>query len=812
VIRFSGLIAPTEVPTGDGRMFASGKMTHRPLPIPMMARFGSGGHDGAVPVGVINRIYQGPGGYWCEGEFLDPTIVPEVTKAIYMLSKKAMGPSVDLDRDFTVESVPHPTRPDKKAGKFNEYNVIGVTLVPMPAFHQVHMSVDSPTEQALLASAGVDTSEWETFDVNAGSWRNWPIAPREYKFDADDAVKRIAYWAGIGSKEPSLDQYASTFLWRNGNQAGDTMAQDSFRLPIADIINGEPHLIYHAVYSAAALLSGAHGGVPNIPDADKPHLIRTINEIYSNLASVFNDKRLKSPFLVGVRPEEMAIGAEEEALDSSDCGCENVQNEMSSFQGSDPQNGTVATMPQTITINAGDQTYTVAGADGPVQITFNHPMMGGGPMGGPMMMGPIPVDVLRSMKEEEEPYGDDGCHFDSDGFCMTHFAEMEKKPYGDVLYADPGYQSDGKHRYPIDRPAHVRAAWAYINMPKNARKYTGHQLDMIKERIREAAKKYGIEISQVDTNYEDRVRDDDMMVSLGAQSEKAATLLAGAAPLAPPAAWFATPNLDGPTKLTIGEDGRVFGHLATWRVCHVGVGNACVLAPKSRMNYGLFRVGTLVCDDGTQVPVGKITLGTGHANAQWGVMPSREHYDNTGWAAAVVNVGEDRHGIWVSGALTSTMTPERVAEFRAAALSGDWREVNGNLELIAALAVNNPGFPIYRESGGRAFSLMAVGVIGSDEEISGEFSMDETDGTEDATVVEQTEDSPSPSPELAARLEALDQDWEQHQRAKRFAQLASLDADREKVDAPSARSRFRFDQQYEGEWTRVNESDGDDEE
>jgi hypothetical protein len=282
----------------------------------------------------------------------------------------------------------------------------------------------------------------------------------------------------------------------------------------------------------------------------------------------------------------------------------------------------------------------------------------------------------------------------------------KKEPYGDVKYADPGYR-DGVKRYPIDTEEHCRAAWAYINMPKNAAKYSPEELKNIKARIIKAGKEYGVEF-----------QDDSSQMGAAAVSveDDAATLLASVAPLAPPAAWFQNPNLKAPTPLTIDDDGHIFGHLAQWKVCHVGVGNKCVMAPKTRTNYQLFRVGTVRTDDGSTVPIGKITLGTGHASDRWGIMPSREHYDNTGWAAAVVNVGEDKHGIWVSGSLTTTMTPERIAELRASSLSGDWREVNYNLELIAALAVNSPGFPIYREQGGHAFSLMAVGVIGQDEE------------------------------------------------------------------------------------------------
>jgi phage head maturation protease len=69
------------------------------------------------------------------------------------------------------------------------------------------------------------------------------------------------------------------------------------------------------------------------------------------------------------------------------------------------------------------------------------------------------------------------------------------KPYGDVTYADPGYQKDGKKRYPIDTAEHVRAAWSYINQADNAAQYTAEQLAAIKGRIRAAAKRLGVEIA-----------------------------------------------------------------------------------------------------------------------------------------------------------------------------------------------------------------------------------------------------------------------------------------------------------------------------
>ena len=56
-------------------------------------------------------------------------------------------------------------------------------------------------------------------------------------------------------------------------------------------------------------------------------------------------------------------------------------------------------------------------------------------------------------------------------------------PFGADEYADPGYQSDGKKRYPIDTERHIRAAWNFIHRPNNARRYTAVQLDDIKAKI-----------------------------------------------------------------------------------------------------------------------------------------------------------------------------------------------------------------------------------------------------------------------------------------------------------------------------------------
>lgn len=66
-------------------------------------------------------------------------------------------------------------------------------------------------------------------------------------------------------------------------------------------------------------------------------------------------------------------------------------------------------------------------------------------------------------------------------------------PYGDVAYADPGFR--GKPRYPIDTRAHVRAAWAYIHVKRNAAKYSPAQLRRVVRAIAAAAPRFGVSLS-----------------------------------------------------------------------------------------------------------------------------------------------------------------------------------------------------------------------------------------------------------------------------------------------------------------------------
>jgi len=183
----------------------------------------------------------------------------------------------------------------------------------------------------------------------------------------------------------------------------------------------------------------------------------------------------------------------------------------------------------------------------------------------------------------------------------------------------------------------------------------------------------------------------------------------------PPAAWFSDPDLPFYCGIVVTDQGRLYGHAAPWGACHIGFDGECVTVPREN-EHSHYMTGETVCDDGSRVAVGQITVGTGHAPLHFGAQPAADHYDNTGTAVADVAVGNDKHGIWVAGAIRPNADPLSVYELRASGrVSGDWRRIGGQLRMVGLLGVNVAGFLEEAKmrtlvSSGRPQSLVAAGV------------------------------------------------------------------------------------------------------
>lgn len=198
-------------------------------------------------------------------------------------------------------------------------------------------------------------------------------------------------------------------------------------------------------------------------------------------------------------------------------------------------------------------------------------------------------------------------------------------------------------------------------------------------------------------------------------------LTASGYPVKPPTEWFRPQDLKllGPTPITVLASGQIFGHIALWGQQHTGYDRP-VHPPRSRSNYAYFHTGQVLTADGTSIPVGNLTYAGGHApvadpngNAV-SAAAAVAHYDNTGSSFADVVAYEDAWGILVAGAMRPSITDEQLRTILASAPSGDWRPINGALEMIAVCQVNVPGFPVVRALA--ASGALVASATGQDSE------------------------------------------------------------------------------------------------
>jgi hypothetical protein len=185
------------------------------------------------------------------------------------------------------------------------------------------------------------------------------------------------------------------------------------------------------------------------------------------------------------------------------------------------------------------------------------------------------------------------------------------------------------------------------------------------------------------------------------QAEALALIASVGTAARPDAGAFALPALAGPTPITWDHTtGRVFGHIATWKTCHVGYSDVCVTAPKDEAGgYAWFNRFPVETEDGT-VWAGRITVGGRHAGLSLNASATMAVYDGK-TVAADVRAYEDEHGIVVAGVIRPGLTASEIAALNRRKVSGDWRETPGGLSLVEVLALSpgprahaEPGFPI----------------------------------------------------------------------------------------------------------------------
>nr|WP_202917973.1 phage minor head protein [Streptomyces taklimakanensis] len=110
-------------------------------------------------------------------------------------------------------------------------------------------------------------------------------------WDGDAAASRVLDWATTGDTGDP-DRLGAAFLYRDPDADPATLA--AYKLGIADVYDGELHIVVRAVYAVANVLEGGRGGV-DIPAGEQDTLRERVTALYDRIADHF-DRDITPPW------------------------------------------------------------------------------------------------------------------------------------------------------------------------------------------------------------------------------------------------------------------------------------------------------------------------------------------------------------------------------------------------------------------------------------------------------------------------------------------------------------------------------------
>lgn len=681
-----GVLAPEGVASGDGRKFTEGAITWRDLPLPLLWQESSGmGHDGAVIVGQIADIWREGNLINASGTFANNEAAEKVIGL--MADGHLRGVSVDIDSaEMAMES--------EEEMLFSSGRISAATMCAIPAFAEAFVSLgagDRSPAQASEPSEALDLSTTVEMFISEEPWDGSAsrFTPEQWKSSCclhlrDEVEPKSNHKLPIKEPGGALSRggthaAAGRFNQTEAPPEKKAAAKSTLRGAYKTLGEQPPDVLKASGWndptgSMAAWRADEGASIPTAPDplmtsagsgtGTATQRGTGVSVTYSPTASSMNYGSATSPMVTSSTTSAATSAASIRPISDQQPASRTSNGAGAGTESSTPSADAGSTMsPAPKRGTSGPADALAASASGTMTVARRRDEYGRGP-----------------------------------GWVTDPVATRRVHDY----WTKPGHEGYAKIAW--GTPGDFRRLRAYLS------KYIGPQfLNRTTAQWHHDALGYWPGELGKPGNPVTRTH--------AGQTVDASVILASVEPgidIPLAASWFRDPQFTQATALTVTDDGRVFGHLAEWGVCHIGIPGTCVEAPHSAYSYAYFTTGAVETDEGP-VPVGQITMDTGHAARSAGPNIAAAHYDNTGSVVADIAVGEDSFGIWVAGALRDNVPAEKRRALQAGALSGDWRLIRDSLELVAALAVNVPGFPIPRTglaaAGGVQTSLVAAGVV-----------------------------------------------------------------------------------------------------
>ena len=220
--KFTTMLAPIGLSTGDGRRFAPDAITLDAVPMPFeWVRSREGGHDGAVSIGVVQEaavlsvkealaqgyvsadrakgMDQKLSAVWAKGEMFDgidreqmPRLAEDVAEAMHLMNAGTLGPSVDLDsfegvpviagtdEELTwerMEEIYEETGEEPKVELLvTSGRVRAATLVSIPAFAETSRPLELVAQEVTGETVAKDTERAAALIASVGTATRPPVA------------------------------------------------------------------------------------------------------------------------------------------------------------------------------------------------------------------------------------------------------------------------------------------------------------------------------------------------------------------------------------------------------------------------------------------------------------------------------------------------------------------------------------------------------------------------------------------------------------------------------------------------------------
>lgn len=248
------------------------------------------GHWGTRALGWVSELYEDETGLWVRAE-----LNPEGENLIVV--QRAFGyVSPGLAWNLTLPS-----------GEVVEgWSLLHVAVTNDPAQYgaaAIMLSRDGEGRSVLYAPAQRVwlSEEWvandDPFDYPLDAERSW---------DADESEGRWRAW--VSDLEPAewgareWRRYRRRFL---AYDRANPQRFGSYKLPVVDVVDGEPRLIRRALIAAKAALAGARGGV-DLPEAVKERLARRIDAVLREEETMTEQDRKEIAEIVRLAIEPVA--------------------------------------------------------------------------------------------------------------------------------------------------------------------------------------------------------------------------------------------------------------------------------------------------------------------------------------------------------------------------------------------------------------------------------------------------------------------------------------------------------------------------